>query len=90
MQVQLLEQSIFTKQIPLFWQVLFVHGSPGTHIHAYVFPNERQSPLFCVQGFEAQGSAWVVVVGTVVVTSKLIFFIYYDQSSVFFKKNDFL
>jgi hypothetical protein len=69
MQVQLLVQSIFAKQIPLFWQVLFVHVSPGTHIHVYVFADERQSPLFCVQGFEAQGSAWVVVVGTVVVTS---------------------
>ena len=65
MQVQLLVQSIFAKQIPLFWQVLFVHVSPGTHIHVYVFPDERQSPLFCVQGFEAQGSAGVVVVGTV-------------------------
>ena len=60
-QLQLLLQSIFDRQIPLFRQVLFVQGLPSTQKHVYVDPLLRQRPLFGVHGFDKQGSTKVVV-----------------------------
>ncbi len=42
-----------------------MQGSPGTHRHEYVVLDEIQIALLSLHGFEAQGSAGVVVVGTV-------------------------